>query len=88
MPDPTEEIANSFGTAIRVGQVWEDLCAVGRTVRVTAIDAGGAPHAVLDVVTNAPGTRGPRPRNVQIHVDRLQPSSTGYRLVTEQEIDR
>lgn len=81
----TDSITNKHGTEIRVGQTWADndpRCK-GRTVKVVAIETGYIRRAVCDVVTDRGGNPPNRPREVRIRVDRLHPTSTGYRLVSE-----
>ncbi|MEU0443572.1 hypothetical protein ABZ202_28225 [Streptomyces sp. NPDC006186] len=64
---------------VRVGQVWadNDSRSKGRTVRVDEIDARYAYCTVLTAAT--PGGRtGQRTR---IALERMRPTSTGYRLL-------
>lgn len=66
---------------VRVGQVWadNDRRSEGRTVRVDGDDARYAYCAVLTAVT--PGGRtGQRTR---IALERMRPTSTGYRLLED-----
>lgn len=79
----TNSITNKHGTDIRVGQVWVDNDARSegrRTVRIVAIEMGYVRRAVCEVLTDWSGDRPERPRTVRIQVDRLHPTSTGYRL--------
>lgn len=66
---------------VRVGQVWadNDKRAEGRTVRVDEVDARYAYCTVLMAAT--PGGRtGQRTR---IALERMRPTSTGYRLLAD-----
>lgn len=81
----TDSITNKYGTEIRVGQVWADndpRCE-GRTVKIVAIEMGYERRAVCEVLTLAGGKTASQQRDVRIKVDRLHPTSTGYRLVPE-----
>ncbi|WBP89504.1 hypothetical protein [Kitasatospora cathayae] len=71
---------------IRPGQIWadNDKRGYGRKIRVEAVDATHAtvvPVAVTPqgAVTLLPG------RQTRIRLDRLRPTSTGYRLVRDAE---
>lgn len=85
--------------AVRVGQVWadNDTRAKGRTLRVLAVEHDarmGKDVALCRVLTNSDDTqqdldRGRpwatdrRGRTTRIAVERMRPTSTGYRLVSE-----
>ncbi|MEU5093765.1 hypothetical protein [Streptomyces sp. NPDC020996] len=64
---------------VRVGQVWadNDKRSEGRTVRVDEIDARYAYCTVLTAAT-PDGRTGQRAR---IALERMRPTSTGYRLL-------
>lgn len=82
----TDSITNRHGTVIRVGQTWADndpRCEGRRTVKVVAIEMGYVRRAVCEVLTDSSGVAPARPREVRIKVDRLHPTSTGYRLIEE-----
>jgi hypothetical protein len=86
----TDSVTNKHGTEIRVGQVWADADwrSEGRTIRVVALEEPGhvllhARRAVCEVLTEPGGKVLGRPRRVRIQVDRMHPTSTGYRLVQE-----
>ncbi|WP_454199535.1 hypothetical protein [Nocardia sp. Marseille-Q1738] len=87
----TESITNKHGTEIRVGQVWADndpRSKGRRTVRVVGLEEPGhalsnARRAVCEVVTDWQGKPPASPRKVRIQVDRMHPTSTGYRLGSE-----
>ena len=86
----TETVTNKHGTEIRVGSVWadNDRRSEGRTIRVVALEEPNhaLPHArraVCEVLTEPGGKAPGRPRKVRIQVDRMHPTSTGYRLVED-----
>jgi hypothetical protein len=87
----TETVTNKHGTEIRVGQVWADndpRCNGRRTVKVIGFEEPNhalptARRAVCEVLTDWSGKPSGRSRTVKIQVDRMHPTSTGYRLVTE-----
>lgn len=86
MPDPTTqpptEATNKHGTVIRVGSVWNDndpRCK-GRTIRIAALESG---RAVVVVITDRLGKTPAKARVTTIDIDRLHPTSTGYRLLSE-----
>lgn len=77
-------VTNKHGTVIRIGQQWADndpRCK-GRTIRITAIEGD---RAVVVVLTDRGGKRPAKPRVTTISVDRLHPTSTGYRLLSDHE---
>jgi hypothetical protein len=81
----TDSITNKYGTEIRKGQVWADndnRCK-GRTIRVVAIEMSYDRRALCEVVTDRDGKPPQRSRDVRIKVDRLHPTSTGYRLIED-----
>lgn len=83
----TDSITNKHGTEIRAGQIWadNDSRSEGRTLRVCAIELG---CAICEVVTEIGGKKPARlGRKVRIKLDRLHPTSTGYRLVSEAAIE-
>jgi hypothetical protein len=78
-----DSITNKYATEIRVGQIWADndpRCK-GRTVRIFGFDDAG--RATCVVLTNADGKPPAIGRVVRIKVDRLHPTSTGYRLIED-----
>lgn len=82
------EITTRHGTVIRVGQVWADVDPGGqgfRTLKVVAIEPrrGTDRQAVCEVLTDWDGEPPQRARAVRIKVDRMRPTSNGYRLVEE-----
>lgn len=87
----TETVTNKHGTEIRIGSIWADNDHRGngeRTVKVVALEEPdhALPHArraVCEVLTDWEGKPPTRPRRVRIQVDRMHPTSTGYRLVHE-----
>ncbi|WP_280186252.1 MULTISPECIES: hypothetical protein [Nocardia] len=86
----TDSITNKHGTEIRVGSVWadNDWRSEGRTIRVVALEEPShvllhARRAVCEVLTEPGGKPPSRSRKVRIQVDRMHPTSTGYRLVHE-----
>ncbi|MCC3333552.1 hypothetical protein [Nocardia abscessus] len=81
----TDSITNKHGTEIRVGQVWadNDPRSEGRTLKVVAIEMGFVRRAVCEPVTEIGGKPAKPGRTVRIKVDRMWPTSTGYRLVSE-----
>jgi len=94
MPEQTTEtlmteITNVHGTVIRVGQVWADNDSRGqglrglRTLKVVAIEKGYVRRAICEVLTDWDGEPPQRAREVRIKVDRMRPTSSGYRLVEE-----
>src|SRR5690606_34003686 len=94
MPEQTTEtlmteITNVHGTVIRVGQVWADNDSRGqglrglRTLNVVAIEKGYVRRAICEVLTDWDGEPPQRAREVRIKVDRMRPTSSGYRLVEE-----
>ncbi|KIA63029.1 DUF6354 family protein [Nocardia vulneris] len=76
---------NKYGTEIRVGQTWadNDPRSAGRTLRVLSFTDDVEPRAVCSVETEPGGERAKRWRTVRIKLDRLHPTSTGYRLVED-----
>jgi hypothetical protein len=81
----SDTITNQYGDLIEVGQTWADndpRC-LGRTVRIVAIERGYIRRAICEVVTVGGGEPPSKPREVRIKVDRLHPTSTGYRLVSD-----
>jgi hypothetical protein len=64
---------------VRVGQVWadNDSRSSGRTLRVDAVDVRYAYCTVL--TAGEPGGR--TGRHTRIALERMRPTSTGYRLV-------
>jgi len=68
---------------VRPGQIWADNlgCFAGRTLRAEAVSAR---HAQCTVLTTA-RSGGPLGRTVRILLERMQPTSTGYRLVYRQD---
>lgn len=81
----TDFITNKHGTEIRVGQTWadNDPRSEGRTLKVVALEMGYVRRVQCEVLTDPGGEPPRRAREVHIKVDRLHPTSTGYRLVSE-----
>ncbi|MEU2106451.1 hypothetical protein [Nocardia sp. NPDC019255] len=82
----TDSITNKHGTVIRVGQVWADndpRCQGRRTLRVVALQSTRIPYAVCEILTGWNGNPPERKRRTRLQVDRMHPTSTGYRLVSE-----
>jgi hypothetical protein len=87
----TDSITNKHGTVIRVNQVWADndsRCRGRRTVRVVGFETPdhalpNARRAVCEVLTGWDGEVPERPKRVRIQVDRMHPTSTGYRLIED-----
>jgi hypothetical protein len=85
----TESVTNKHGTEIRVGSVWADNDWRGngeRTIRVEGFEEPdhalpSARRAVCQVLTDWDGKPPARSRKVRIQVDRMHPTSTGYRLI-------
>ncbi|MBB2749213.1 UNVERIFIED_ORG: hypothetical protein FHR35_009126 [Microbispora rosea subsp. rosea] len=90
----TDELpSNAESGGVQPDQVWADndrRCA-GRTLRVDSVDSV---HAYCTVLTNPTetqrlldrgtiGVRDTRGNKVRILLSRMRPTSTGYRLVTE-----
>lgn len=84
----TESITNIHGTEIHVDQVWadNDSRSEGRTLRVVAIESDSR-RAVCTVLTDRGGETPARSRTVRISVDRLHPTTTGYRLVEQADVE-
>lgn len=81
-----DSIVNKYGTEIRVGQTWadNDPRSKGRTIKVTALDLDTS-KAICKTLTR-PGGEVPEGRLFgRIHVDRLHPTGTGYRLREDEE---
>lgn len=80
----TDTATNRHGTEIYVGSVWadNDRRSEGRTVCVIALEPGVAQRAVCEVLTEIGGKPARPGRKVRIKLDRLHPTSTGYRLVS------
>lgn len=70
---------------VKVGSVWadNDRRAAGRTVRVEAVGDRYASCTVLTARDNDPAGCGGVGRRVVIRIDRMRPTSTGYRLLTD-----
>ena len=88
LSDTIAEITTRHGTVIRVGQVWADNDSRGqglglRTLKVVAIEKGYVHRAICEVLTDWDGEPPQRAREVRIKVDRMRPTSSGYRLVEE-----
>jgi hypothetical protein len=87
----TDSITNKHGTVIRVGQVWADADPrmEGRTIRIDDFESVyrrfeyPVRRAVCTVLTGPGGEPVKRPREVRIKADRLHPTSTGYRLLSD-----
>ena len=69
-------------TKVRPGQVWadNDRRCKGRTVRVDSTDGR---FAYCTVLTDRGGEKPLRARTVRIAIERMRPTSTGYRLVPD-----
>lgn len=69
-------------TEVKPGQIWadNDWRSKGRTVRVLEV---GAVRVDVEVLTAVGGEVLAKPRRVRIRRDRFKPTSTGYRLLTE-----
>lgn len=96
---PTTGAQGAAEGSVRVGSVWadNDWRATGRTLRVDAVDYDvrrGQRVAVCTVVTNTTHVQADldagrhwaadrRGRTTRIAVERMRPTSTGYRLVSE-----
>ncbi|WP_043737524.1 hypothetical protein [Nocardia asiatica] len=79
----TDSVTNKYDTLIRVDQVWADndpRCK-GRTLQVIGIEMGYLRRAVCMVLTDAGGKRAKPGQIRRIKVDRMHPTSSGYRLV-------
>lgn len=73
---------------VRVGQIWadNDTRCRGRTLKVVELNlCVDSPFAVCEVVTDAEGspTRAVG-RRTKISLKRLKPTSTGYRLLIDE----
>ncbi len=81
----TDSVINKYGTEIHVGSIWADndpRCG-GRTVKIVAIEMWDVHRAICEVRTNPDGKPPVTGRVVRIKVDRLHPTSTGYRLIED-----
>lgn len=68
--------------AVVVGQIWadNDWRSKGRTIRIIEV---GPSRAVVEVVTDVGGGKPRKRRQTRILLNRLRPTSTGYRLVQD-----
>lgn len=78
----TDSITNKYGDKIRPGQLWmdNDPRSTGRRLRVVEVDDRYA-------YCESPAGLGSKSRKSRILIDRLHPTSTGYRLIEDPEGD-
>lgn len=93
MPEETPSVQT-----VQSGQVWEDVRAKGRTLRVDSFEThlayrrgpGYVPErfARCTILTDGAGThRSQIGKTTLIRLDRLRPTRTGYRLLSNPETD-